>query len=285
MLNIFGANVKKKTVIFLALAYIVLLIIIILAGKMKKMKHDTSNQTSASEISTTETASDKNTSEKTEQMTFSANSSNRDSFFDTNQVLQTLASSKEAENNGLLTLVNMSNKIPSDWTVDLVELRNNQAIDRRAYEGLQSMMDDARAEGLDPLICSSYRSQEKQEQLYTNKRNYYLDQGYSNDEATALAAIWVAYPGTSEHQLGLTVDICSVSNQNLDDSQEDTATQQWLMANCYKYGFILRYPSDKSEITGISYEPWHYRYVGVDAAAEIHEKGLCLEEYLEQLNQ
>ena len=249
------------------------------------MKHDTSNQTSASEISTTETASDKNTSEKTEQMTFSANSSNRDSFFDTNQVLQTLASSKEAENNGLLTLVNMSNKIPSDWTVDLVELRNNQAIDRRAYESLQSMMDDARAEGLDPLICSSYRSQEKQEQLYTNKRNYYLDQGYSNDEATALAAIWVAYPGTSEHQLGLTVDICSVSNQNLDDSQEDTATQQWLMANCYKYGFILRYPSDKSEITGISYEPWHYRYVGVDAAAEIHEKGLCLEEYLEQLNQ
>lgn len=285
MLNIFGANVKKKTVIFLVLAYIVLLIIIILAGKMKKMKHDTSNQTSASEISTTETASDKNTSEKTEQMTFSANSSNRDSFFDTNQVLQTLASSKEAENNGLLTLVNMSNKIPSDWTVDLVELRNNQAIDRRAYESLQSMMDDARAEGLDPLICSSYRSQEKQEQLYTNKRNYYLDQGYSNDEATALAAIWVAYPGTSEHQLGLTVDICSVSNQNLDDSQEDTATQQWLMANCYKYGFILRYPSDKSEITGISYEPWHYRYVGVDAAAEIHEKGLCLEEYLEQLNQ
>lgn len=285
MLNIFGANVKKKTVIFLALAYIVLLIIIILAGKMKKMKHDTSNQTSASEISTTETASDKNTSEKTEQMTFSVNSSNRDSFFDTNQVLQTLASSKEAENNGLLTLVNMSNKIPSDWTVDLVELRNNQAIDRRAYEGLQSMMDDARAEGLDPLICSSYRSQEKQEQLYTNKRNFYLDQGYSNDEATSLAAIWVAYPGTSEHQLGLTVDICSVSNQNLDDSQEDTATQQWLMANCYKYGFILRYPSDKSEITGISYEPWHYRYVGVDAATEIHEKGLCLEEYLEQLNQ
>lgn len=285
MLNIFGANVKKKNVIFLVLAYIVLLIIIILAGKMKKMKHDTSNQTSASEISTMETASDENTSEKTEQMTFSANSSNRDSFFDTNQVLQTLASSKEAENNGLLTLVNMSNKIPSDWTVDLVELRNNQAIDRRAYEGLQSMMDDARAEGLDPLICSSYRSQEKQEQLYTNKRNYYLDQGYSNDEATALAAIWVAYPGTSEHQLGLTVDICSVSNQNLDDSQEDTATQQWLMANCYKYGFILRYPSDKSEITGISYEPWHYRYVGVDAAAEIHEKGFCLEEYLEQLNQ
>ena len=109
-----------------------------------------------------------------------------------------------------------------------------------------------------------------------------LEQGYSEDDATALAATWVAYPGTSEHQLGLTVDICSIGNQELDSSQEDTATQQWLMANCYKYGFILRYPADKSDITEISYEPWHYRYVGVEAATEMYQKHLCLEEYLEQ---
>ena len=203
------------------------------------------------------------------------------SDLDTRAVLQTLASATEAENNGLLTLVNMSHTLPSDWSVDLVQLRNGQSIDRRAYDGLQAMMDDARAEGLDPLICSSYRTQEKQEQLYTNKYNSYIEQGYSSDDAKAYAATWVAYPGTSEHQLGLTVDICSVSNQNLDDSQEDTATQQWLMANCYKYGFILRYPSDKSDITGISYEPWHYRYVGKNVAQEIHDKGICLEEYLE----
>ena len=175
----------------------------------------------------------------------------------------------------------MSHTLPSDWSVDLVQLRNGQSIDRHAYDGLQAMMDDARAEGLDPLICSSYRTQEKQEQLYTNKYNSYIEQGYSGDDAKAYAATWVAYPGTSEHQLGLTVDICSVSNQNLDDSQGDTATQQWLMANCYKYGFILRYPSDKSDITGISYEPWHYRYVGKNVAQEIHDKGICLEEYLE----
>lgn len=79
-----------------------------------------------------------------------------------------------------------------------------------------------------------------------------------------------------------TVDICSIGNQELDSSQEDTATQQWLMANCYKYGFILRYPADKSDITEISYEPWHYRYVGVEAATEMYQKHLCLEEYLEQ---
>ena len=101
-------------------------------------------------------------------------------------------------------------------------------------------------------------------------------QGYSEAEARRLAEQWVAVPGTSEHQLGLAVDI----------SMEDTATQttsdmwQWLMKNSYKYGFILRYPEDKTNITGISYEPWHYRYVGREAAEEIYRSGLCLEEYL-----
>jgi D-alanyl-D-alanine carboxypeptidase len=144
------------------------------------------------------------------------------------------------------------------------------------------MMDDARAEGLEPLICSSYRTQEKQQELYDKKVNYYLEQGYEESVSKALAAEVVTYPGMSEHQLGLAVDICSVSNQELDSSQEDTATQQWLMENCYKYGYILRYPKDKVDITGISYEPWHYRYVGKEAAQEIYDKGLCLEEYAEQ---
>ena len=93
----------------------------------------------------------------------------------------------------------------------------------------------------------------------------------------------VAAPGTSEHELGLAVDIYSSENIELDESQEDTETQQWLMEHCYEYGFILRYPKDKSEITGIIYEPWHYRYVGVDAAMDIRDSGLCLEEYLEQM--
>lgn len=193
--------------------------------------------------------------------------------------LNDISSSAEADNNGILTVVNHIQFIPSDWTVDLIELRNGKAIDRRAYSDLQAMMDDARAEGLDPLICSAYRTQEKQQDLYNNKVNYYLEQGYEESDAKVLAAEVVTYPGMSEHQLGLAVDICSESNQILDSSQEDTATQQWLMENCYKYGFILRYPKDKTSITDISYEPWHYRYVGKEAAQEIYEKGLCLEEY------
>ena len=108
-----------------------------------------------------------------------------------------------------------------------------------------------------------------------------MDKGYTRASAAAAAARWVAPPGTSEHQLGLAVDIVAGSFQVLDSRQEKTAEQQWLMEHCWEYGFILRYPSDKSDITGIAYEPWHYRYVGEKAAREMTEQGLCLEEYLE----
>ena len=98
----------------------------------------------------------------------------------------------------------------------------------------------------------------------------------------AEAARWVAKPGTSEHQTGLALDIVAAGYQILDEEQEDTAEQKWLMENSWKYGFILRYPSEKSDITGIGYEPWHYRYVGKAAAADIYRTGVCLEEYLSQ---
>ena len=109
-------------------------------------------------------------------------------------------------------------------------------------------------------------------------------QGYSKKDAKAKAATSVARPGTSEHQLGLAVDIVDKSHQTLDAAQEDTPVQQWLLENSWKYGFILRYPNQKSNLTGIIYEPWHYRYVGQAAAQEIHERGICLEEYLEDLS-
>ena len=89
----------------------------------------------------------------------------------------------------------------------------------------------------------------------------------------------MAIPGTSEHQLGLAVDIVDLRYQVLDAGQEDTATQQWLMQNSWKYGFILRYPQDKSAITGIIYEPWHWRYLGPENARTVKESGLCLEEF------
>ena len=180
----------------------------------------------------------------------------------------------------LLTLVNFENTIPKDWKVDLVQLNNGQSVDRRIYDDLIAMLQAAKSEGLNTLICSSYRTNEKQEQLYQNKVSEYLSQGYSKVEASDKAAFWVARPGTSEHQLGLAVDIVSTKNQRLDRSQENTVEQQWLIQNSWKYGFVLRYPTNKNSITGGGYEPWLYRYVGKEHAKKINELGVCLEEYV-----
>lgn len=182
-----------------------------------------------------------------------------------------------------LLLVNPQYSLPDDFSVNLTQLRNGQAIDSRAYPDLQNMVDDARAEGLSPLICSSYRTTEMQESLFSNKVSRLLDQGYSPERAETEAGRWVAVPGTSEHQLGLAVDIVAESYPYLDEQQENTPEQKWLMENAYRYGFILRYPADKCHLTGIGYEPWHYRYVGKKAAKQMNETGMCLEEYLEEL--
>ena len=180
-----------------------------------------------------------------------------------------------------LLLVNRWHSLPEDYSVQLVELRNGFQVDERCYPDLQDMMDACRAAGNDPLICSSYRTWEKQEQLFENKVSRLEAQGYRGETARLEAAKTVAVPGTSEHQLGLALDIVDRSNQNLDESQEDTAVQQWLMKHSWEYGFILRFPTGKSDVTGIIYEPWHYRYVGKEAAKEIYDRGICLEEYLD----
>ena len=146
----------------------------------------------------------------------------------------------------------------------------------------QRMLADCRAAGHAPLLCSSYRTQEKQTQLYNNLVQKQIARGNSRSEAMAKAAKEVAVPGTSEHQLGLAVDIVDTQNQVLNRAQEDTAVQQWLMEHCWEYGFILRYPPDKEEKTGIIYEPWHYRYVGREYAQAIRQSGLCLEEFLQR---
>lgn len=183
-----------------------------------------------------------------------------------------------------LILVNAEYKLPDNYSVELTKLKDGQSIDKRAYKDLQDMIDSMHSIGLSPRICSSYRTQKKQEYLFNNQVKECIANGSSRKNAKIDAAKWVAVPGTSEHQTGLALDIVATSYQILDKKQETTAEQKWLIKNSYKYGFILRYPSDKSDITGIGYEPWHYRYVGKDAAKEIFEKGVCLEEYLEELN-
>lgn len=199
------------------------------------------------------------------------------------EIQLTAQAQKPAEEDWQLILVNPWNKLPEDFQVELKKLSNGLRVDARIYDDLSAMLSDCRKAGLSPLVCSAYRSQETQTRLYRNKISRLRAAGYTAEKAVQEAGRWVAVPGTSEHQTGLAVDLVAASYQILDQKQEQTAEQKWLMEHCWEYGFILRYPTDKSEITGIGYEPWHYRYVGKTAAAAIHDSGLCLEEYLQQL--
>lgn len=179
-----------------------------------------------------------------------------------------------------LMLVNPWNPLPEDYSIDLVSLNSNQSVDQRCAAALEEMLSDCRTAGLSPLICSSYRTQATQQSLYNAQVYELIAQGCSREEAEEQAATMVALPGTSEHQLGLAVDIVDSEYQILESSQENTPVQRWLMEHCWEYGFILRYPKEKTQLTGIIYEPWHYRYVGKEAAKEIMKAGICLEEYL-----
>lgn len=176
-----------------------------------------------------------------------------------------------------LILVNDDYCIPEDYEVTLKTLANGEQIDERIYPELQAMFDDARATGLGLYVASGYRTEEKQKELMDERVKKYMSQGYLRGKAEKMARQWVAEPGTSEHQLGMAVDINA--DVSVSSSEE---VYGWLEENSYKYGFIQRYPLDKVDITGISHEPWHYRYVGKDAAKEIFEKGVCLEEYIEE---
>ena len=176
-----------------------------------------------------------------------------------------------------LILVNKNHKIPYNYFPELIELSNGEKVDARIYPDLQKMFDDARAAGLQLFVRDGYRTGDEQKAIMNDKIAAYETEGYSKKEAKALAKTYVAEPGTSEHELGLSVDINAESSGASQD-----AVYEWLDENAYKYGFIKRYPADKTDITGIDNEPWHYRYVGYEAAKEMKEQNLCLEEYLKK---
>lgn len=153
------------------------------------------------------------------------------------------------------------------------ETIEGQQLDYRIVEPMREFVAAARAEGLSVYLSSGYRTYADQNYLFNRK----IGQGYSEEDAAKI----VARPGTSEHQTGLACDITDKYYDLKDSSLEQTATYKWMCQHCQEYGFIVRYPNDKSDITGIIYEPWHFRYVGVEAATYIMENGLCLEEFLD----
>ena len=262
---------KKKaiqiTVIVLSVILISAVVIPLAVRNNSKKPESSSNPISSSTTEnplTSETPSAKPSEESTSQENTESTSKKKN---------------EKPSSNGVDILVNAKNPIPDDWSVNLVQLKNGHQIDKRAYDSLQKMMDDARAKGWNPLICSSYRTTSYQQQLFDNRVQRMRNQGMSEKEAIKDTEKWIAIPGTSEHETGLAVDIVTVENQNLDNSQLNSDCQKWMMEHCYDYGFILRYPEDKVRVTGIDFEPWHYRYVGYDIAQYIKQQGICLEEY------
>lgn len=187
-----------------------------------------------------------------------------------------------------IILVNPWNYVPADYEPDLVSLTSahgvqGSMVDSICYEDLIAMIDDCNKVSPQAYVVSSYRTHQQQTDNYNRKVKFYMDQGYHEETAKQQAALSIAIPGTSEHQLGLAVDIIDTDLWVLDSRQAELPAQKWLMEHCWEYGFILRYPYNKIDVTGIIYEPWHYRYVGKELAAELHELNITLEEYIHSL--
>ena len=187
-----------------------------------------------------------------------------------------------------LLLANKTSMLGEDYVpANLVELNcptdgESQKLCSDAANALYAMMAAMKSEGIDDVfVTSSYRSYAYQQNLYNNYVNKHIGEGMSREEAEIMASSYSARPGQSEHQTGLCLDFTTDSIQGaVSNKFESTDAYTWLSANAYKYGFILRYPTDKVSITEYDYEPWHYRFVGREAATEIYFSGICLEEYV-----
>lgn len=187
----------------------------------------------------------------------------------------------------LMVLVNHTSKMPDDYTFDTKECGSATAVNKTlqtvACDAFLEMQKAAAADGVTVWMQSGYRSVKYQTSLYERKTKYYLDKGYDNATAREKAAAVVNPPGYSEHNCGLAADLNSPEHTGLDEGFEKTAAFRWLCEHAGDYGFILRYPKDAEDKTEIIYEPWHWRYVGVENAAKINASGLCFEEYIETL--
>lgn len=211
-----------------------------------------------------------------------------DDILEANEVSRGMTESEEysstlSVDDWQLVLVNKQHPVPEDYSFTLGTITGSMKCDVRIIDELMAMLEAAKADGIDLVICSPYRDYNRQTVLFDRKIDYYMERGYSYLEAYKIASITVTVPGASEHQIGLALDIVSDTYTSLDTGFGKTDAGIWLREHGYEYGFILRYPLGKEYITGIQYEPWHYRYVGKKSATAIMKQGITLEEFLEDL--
>lgn len=199
---------------------------------------------------------------------------------ETQPVPATQAADPPSKDDPLLLLVSRAQPLAEDYAPELTQLHDwPYSIAAIAYEPLRQMLAAGRAEGLSFTVASAYRSTDSQRQLFDEDVEARVSEGMTEDEAREETARWTMPPGCSEHETGLAVDIVATDNQRLDDTQEQTPETIWLHENCWRFGFILRYPAGKEDVTGIDYESWHYRYVSIEAARYLTEQQLTLDEF------
>lgn len=241
------------------------------------------SEKSSSQVTESQTSSEKTeedeTQDKQQDETESEQEPQESSEEDYQQLAEDFAKEKEEY---YLLLANPDNPLPEDWTVETEEVQGGFVMDSRVAGAAREMIQAAAEDGVDLMVCSAYRSVEKQQELFDSSVQRYMAQGMTEEEAYAQTATETAIPGTSEHQTGLAADIVTPTHQTLDPEFADTDAGKWLSEHAYEYGFVLRYPEDKQDITKIIYESWHYRFVGKTHAKLMKESGLCLEEYLQQ---
>lgn len=287
---------RNRMIAFCCLVVLAILLIALIVWGIKNLVSSddgkSSSESSLGTVSTSQSSSPDNASNSdsslseaaasggdssADESASGASSSSSSSKVSSSTSTSSINSSDPYYESSMPLLVNPDHLMPDDYSPTVVSVGGNYKLESKAAAAWQDMQAAASRDGVSLWIISAYRTLERQTELYQEKVEEYKNLGYNEGDAKIEAGKWVAVPGTSEHCLGYAADLCS-----LEENFENSDQFAWLQKHCAEYGFILRYPKDKVDITKISYEPWHYRYVGSNHAQIIMSQGLCLEEYLEQ---
>lgn len=287
---------KKKympayIMLFAVIIIVVILIIVLIKGIAGNKSEETQTENTTPEVSTTTTEADtsRGGSVLAPKPNVNSNSTNTDT---TESGAVTAVNSNNPDENWALYVIGNDNPLPGDFTVETKSVAGERELDIRCADYAIQMLNDAKTQNVGLFVTSAYRSVEKQAANMESYINTLIAQGYSQEEAKKQAEKEIALPGHSEHNAGLAMDIVSdtywSNHSDLDASFDQLPQYDWLIENSWKYGFILSYPKGKEDITGFIYEPWHYRFVGLEHAKKIHEvyestgEFLTVNEYMEQ---
>ena len=259
---------KKKKLNKRKIAIVILIIIIVIIVIVRKSRNKTTVETTTNQVEQTASKQEENKIEEEQEKEQSQSSNQNQEQKPENEITD-----------WRLTLANYENLLPENFTVKVENIDKTRQFDARAIGELNDMMNQMKKDGITNIwIQSAYRSVARQKELYDASVKKYLQEGKTQEEAEKLTNEYINKPGSSDHNLGLAVDFNKVDN-----GFEKLEGFKWLQKNAENYGFVLRYPKDKEDITKIAYESWHWRYVGVEHAKKMNELNMCLEEYIKYL--